>query len=127
MKFPPKKEKRPLASKALSNTTSEASQDEASKSTLIVEELRGVKRAPAPVSGLILRPKPKGGKSMSPSKKKRAPGLVGDWMPRVPRKTRSSAERGSKKGDAWGMDGFTFTNSNKAWAKFLEIPTLKEV
>jgi hypothetical protein len=24
--------------------------------------------------------------------------------------------------EAWGVDGFTFTNRNKAWAKFSEIP-----
>jgi hypothetical protein len=134
---------------------------------------------------------------MTPSKPKRACGLLGDWMPQAARKTRSSAEGRSKKGrfykplpkefrrhgfnyrriaregdaalyeqrwtgcaepslcyevirirwrdgfrigekfiepyqvypnsDAWGADGFTFTNRNKAWAKFLEIPTLKEV
>jgi hypothetical protein len=29
--------------------------------------------------------------------------------------------------DAWGAYGFTFTNSNNAWAKFFEISALKEV
>ena len=29
--------------------------------------------------------------------------------------------------DAWGVDGFTFANRNKALAKLIEISTLKEV
>jgi hypothetical protein len=29
--------------------------------------------------------------------------------------------------DLWGVDGFTFANRNKAWAKFFEIRTLKEL
>jgi hypothetical protein len=77
MKSPPKKEKRPLSSKALSNSSPEASQDEAGTSTLIVEELRGLKRAPAPVNGLILRPKPKGGQRMTPQGQNTTPALAG--------------------------------------------------
>src|SRR5262249_43112593 len=57
MKSQRKKEKRPLASKALSNKPTEASQDETSKSTSIVDDLRGLLG-----DDVILLPIPRGSK-----------------------------------------------------------------
>ena len=57
MKSPRKKEKRPLASKAPSNGSTEASQDQRSKSSSIVERLQGLLG-----NDIILLPIPPGGK-----------------------------------------------------------------
>ena len=57
MKSRRKKEKRPLASEALSNSTNEASQHEASKSSSIVDELRGLLG-----DDVVLLPIPRGNK-----------------------------------------------------------------
>jgi len=48
VKPPPKKEKRPLASKALSNGSTKQSQNAGSQSSSIVERLQGLREEPAP-------------------------------------------------------------------------------